>query len=64
MIQEKRLKPHGFANEYTYNIKGIGKFLKMTWHYWQEHEAERAVKAAEVLAKEKEINEQKKKLGL
>ena len=64
MIQEKHLKPHGFANEYTYSIKGIGTFLKYTWRYWQEHEAERLAKAAEVLAKEKILQEEKKKLGL
>lgn len=64
MIQEKHLKAHGFANEYAYSIKGIGKFLKYCWQYWRDNEAERLAKAAEVLARDKLLQEEKKKLGL
>jgi len=64
MILEKHQTPHGFANEYTYNVKGIGKFLKYAWHYWQEHEAERLAEQARLAQEKKVLEEKMKKAGL
>jgi len=57
-------KPHGFANELLANTDGIAKFLKYTWQYWKENEAARLERIAELLKKEKELQEERKKLGL
>jgi hypothetical protein len=64
MILDKRQKEHGFANEFVWNIKGIGGFLKECWKYWKRNEAERLLEKAKLAQEEKELLERKKKLGL
>ena len=63
-IPFKRQKPNGFANEWLANTDGIGRFLKHCWQYYKENEAERAALGAKLLFQEKELQEQKKKLGM
>ena len=64
MIQDKKQVEHGFPGEYTWTIKGIGKFLKSCWLYWKRNEAERLVEQAKLLREEKELAERKKKAGM
>lgn len=57
-------KKHGFANEKVLNSDGISKFLKFCYQYWKRNEAERIEKYAELRRKEKELEEEKRRLGL
>jgi len=57
-------KEHGFANEKLANTDGIAKFLKHTYRYWVEHEAQRLQELAEIAVTESEIAARKKKLGV
>lgn len=57
-------KPHGLDGETQANTDGIGPFLKHTWAYWKEHRAERLEAAAEVARKQRELDAEKKKLGV
>jgi hypothetical protein len=46
------------------NTDGIAKFLRFCSRYYQEHESERLSKADELARKERELQEEKWKLGL
>lgn len=57
-------RSHGLAGETVSNTDGISKFLKYCWEYWRENEHVRVQQVAEILRKEKELQEEKKRLGL
>ena len=57
-------RPHGMNGETFSNTDGLSKFLKHTWAYWKEHEAERLEKAADIARRERELAEEKKKHGM
>jgi hypothetical protein len=58
----KTQKPHGFADEWVANTDGISRYLKFCHTYFKKHEAERLERIAEVLKKEQEVAQEKKKL--
>jgi len=64
LLQARRQKEHDFEGQMVWQRKGIGKFLKNCWKYWQGTEAERAVKLAEHALKKKQLEEEGKKLGV
>jgi hypothetical protein len=57
-------KPHGFGHELVSNTDGISKFMKHCWQYWIDHEAERLGQAAALAQREKELQAEKKRLGV
>lgn len=57
-------KPHGMAGETYSNTDGLSRFLKHTWGYWKEHQAERLEKAAELARRERELEQDKAKLRI
>jgi hypothetical protein len=57
-------KKNGFAGQTVANTDGLSKFFKHCVSYWKEHESERMAKAADILRQEKQLQEEKKKLGL
>ena len=57
-------KKHGFADEKIANTDGIAKLLKYCYTYWRDEQANRLRVAAEIAQKEKELAEQKARLGL
>jgi|SRR5208283_1867383 len=57
-------KKNGFSGQTVANTDGLSRFLKYCAAYWKEHESERMSRAAEILRQEKELQEEKKRLGL
>ncbi|MFH1520057.1 MAG: hypothetical protein ABID61_00255, partial [Candidatus Micrarchaeota archaeon] len=57
-------KKDGFADQTQPNTDGISKFLKYCAEYWAEHESERMIRAAQLMEQEKQLQKEKKKLGL
>ena len=57
-------KKNGFAGQTVANTDGLSKFLKYCAAYWKEHESERMSRATEILRQEKQLQEEKKRLGL
>ena len=57
-------KKNGFAGEMLANTDGISKFFKFAGIYWEENEARRMEEAADLARKEKDIAEQRRRLGL
>lgn len=57
-------KPHGFGHELVSNTDGISRFLKHCWAYWREHEKERLEQATALAQRERELQAEKKKLGI
>ncbi len=55
-------KANGFADEVLANTDKIAKFLKFTAQYWNEHEAERFAKLAELAEQERKIAAEKARL--
>jgi predicted RNA-binding protein YlxR (DUF448 family) len=63
-IPIKKQKPHGMADEWVANTKGIAITLKELIKYYRDMEAERTAKLADVLQREKQIQAEKAKLGV
>lgn len=63
-LQNFTQKEHGFADEMVSNTDGISRFLKFCWQYWKEHETDRLRKAIELAEREKQLLEEKKRLGI
>ena len=60
-----RKKPNGFADEQIPNTKGISKLLKhLAFDYYKDTENIRNARISEIQAKEKELRENKAKLGI
>ncbi len=57
-------KKNGFAGQTVANTDGLSKFFKYCVAYWREHESERMARAAQIIQQEKQLQEEKKKLGL
>lgn len=57
-------KKHGFEGEVIANTKGISKHLKLCARSWTQGEADRLAKIAQLKAKERELEAEKKQLGV
>jgi hypothetical protein len=57
-------KKNGLAGEVVSNTDGISRFLKYAAWYWRDTEASRLSRAAEIKAKERELQEEKARLGI
>lgn len=58
------LKPHGFAGETIANTKGISRFVHYLIVYYKDTESERTARLAQIQAKERELQQEKAKLGV
>ena len=57
-------KEHGFSHEKVSNTDGLGRFLKFCYLYFKEHEAQRMQEFADLMQKQKELDDLKRKRGL
>jgi hypothetical protein len=57
-------KPHGLDGETQANTDGISRFLKHTWTYWKEHQADRLEAAARIARERAALEAEAKKLGV
>ncbi len=57
-------KRNGFAGEQLANTDAIGKYLKFTAKYYQEHEADRMAEAAKAAQELKAAQDKARKLGV
>lgn len=57
-------KKHGFQGEVQPNTDGLSKFFKFCYQSYKESEADRMVRGAELLRKEKLLQEEREKLGM
>jgi len=57
-------KKNGFEGELSPNTTGLTKAFKRSMDYYSEHEAEILRRKADLVEKDRELQEEKKKLGL
>jgi len=57
-------KKNGFAGQTVANTDGLSRFFKHCVVYWKEHESERMSRAAEIMRQEKQLQEEKRRLGM
>lgn len=63
-LKLKVLKVHGGPDEYVWNTRHVGKFLKRCLQEWKRSKAARAVQAAQIAAEEEALAQKKAKLGI
>lgn len=57
-------KPHGMLDEKLANTDKLAKFFKFLYQYYKETEALRLSRAADLARKEREVADERAKLGI
>ena len=58
----KKAKPHGFAHEYVWQVKGLSSAFWDFFKYYTNNEAERLAKAADLARREAELRAERDRL--